>query len=158
LLFRERAANIDELFCPSSMVLTQTSHFATHTLTLLDQVAISHKYQLVPLWLPWRNTSWKTTAKWMINSQHNLTLLELKQWDNVKLFIAQLLIAFVFVLLKFWLFVGKDSRGTIELETEGVALTFVMILNWSLDARFFKQLYVNCLRLACETNCLVRWS
>ena len=82
LWFRERTANIDRFFCPSSMVLTQTSHFAIHTFTLLDQVVISHKYQLVSLWLPWWNTSWKTTAKRIISSQNIMTLLELNYWDN----------------------------------------------------------------------------
>lgn len=45
------------------MVLTRTVLFATHILTLLDQVVTSHKFQLELQWLPWQRTSWKTIAE-----------------------------------------------------------------------------------------------
>ena len=38
----------------TSMVLTQTSHSVTLTLTLLDQVEHSHKFLLGRQWLPWQ--------------------------------------------------------------------------------------------------------
>ena len=38
----------------TSMVLTQTSHSVTLTLTLLDQVVHSHKFLLGRQWLPWQ--------------------------------------------------------------------------------------------------------
>ena len=51
----------------TSMVLTQTSHSATLTLTLLDQVEHSHKFLLGRQWLPWQKPFSKATVEQIIS-------------------------------------------------------------------------------------------